>query len=514
MDKRTFVGLCAALAFVATSPGAYALKIFDDAPADAAAVMAAEMNDSFTYAAETLLMGTGNVTEASDDSDTATYYNIGGDDVHLAAPVGIAATAGDIYVVTFTLDGMVFQDPVAAGNLDGGTFNLATGGGSGDKLVVFRLTSGAVATTAALSLEANFAISGSAGTATMTITNQTLAGLEITGVSGREEHKGTVIKVAPALDEDAMAMNATADVAASFKKFVDGMSVASVGSLLVGVEGHRIASGTDAGDAVDVIGDIIVTADDADGDPQSTVTFMGDFSFASMVYTHGDADCGVEVGDTGSSGTPDDVLADTETDLLMRDDDMEVSDTTMTMAVNVAHANNPLTARRHLCIMVQGEDDESEDGMDAPRIPETGAYTAMGSYTGIEDAAIGPMPQAQTLGMIGRNGTTVRLPYLTTNAKFNQRLYIVNRGSEAGYEIDFQEGDTAGALAIGTLEADSRTIISVGGTATQDPLVTIGEGGSTSGSLIIEAGPGMIDVVTVQVSRELGTTDTVVYAAD
>ena len=511
MDKRTFVGLCAALAFVAASPGAYALKIFENQQATAMAVVDAEMAGSFTYAAETLLMGTDNVTEASDDSDTAAYYNIGGDDVHLAAPVGIAATEGDTYVVTFTLDGMVFQDGVAAGDLDPGTWSLATGGASGDKLAVFRLTDGTIETTAALNLEANFAISGSAGTATMTITNQTLAGLGIPGVSGREEHKGTVIKVAAALDEDAMAMNATADVAASFKKFVDGMSIASVGSLLVGFEAHRSAS---TGDAIVAITEIIVTADDGDGDPQSTVTFMGDFSFANKVYTHGDADCGVAIGDTGDSGTPDTDLAATETDLLMRDDDMEVSDTTMTKAVNVADADDPLTTRRHLCIMVQGEDDESEDGMDAPRIPETGAYTAMGSYTGIDDAAIGPKPQAQTLGMIGRNGTTVRLPYLTTNAKFNQRLYIVNRGSEAGYEMDFQEGDTAGALAIGTLDPDSRTIISVGGTATQDPLVTIGEGGSTSGSLIIEAGPGMIDVVTVQVSRELGTTDTVVYAAD
>ena len=65
----------------------------------------------------------------------------------------------------------------------------------------------------------------------------------------------------------------------------------------------------------------------------------------------------------------------------------------------------------------------------------------------------------QMLGAIKRDGTTVRLPYLTTNAKFNQRLYIVNRGSEATYEMDFQEGDTAGALASGTLEANSRTII-------------------------------------------------------
>ena len=113
--------------------------------------------------------------------------------------------------------------------------------------------------------------------------------------------------------------------------------------------------------------------------------------------------------------------------------------------------------------------------------------------------------------MIGRNGTTVRLPYLTTNAKFNQRLYIVNRGAEAVYEMDFQEGDTAGAIASGTLEANSRTIISVGGTGTEDALVTIGEGGSTYGSLIIEAQPRMIDVATVQVSREDGSTDTVVY---
>ena len=34
--------------------------------------------DSVTYAAETLLMGTGNVTAASDDADETVYYNIGG----------------------------------------------------------------------------------------------------------------------------------------------------------------------------------------------------------------------------------------------------------------------------------------------------------------------------------------------------------------------------------------------------------------------------------------------------
>jgi hypothetical protein len=492
MDKRTFVGLCAALAFVAGSPGAYALKIFTTQQSLAAVVMAAEAatNGSFTYAAETLLMGTDNVTPASDDSDMATYYNIGGGDVHLAAPVGVAATEGDTYVVSFRLNGMVFQEMVVDADLDGGDFELATGGRSGDKLAVFRLTAEGVATTVALNLQASFAISGNAGTVTMTIRNQTLAVLEIEGVTGTEVHTGTVIKVAPALDEEAIAMNATADVAASFKKFlaatVDGMSVAPLGSLEVGFETHRSAS---TGTAISAIGEIIVTEDDDGDDPPSTVTFMGDFSFASKVFTHAEADCGVELGTTGAG-------------LLMRDDMDMVSDTTMTTAVNVT----VFTDAQYLCIMVQGEDDESEDGMDAPRIPATGAYTAMGSYTGIGDAAIGPKPQEQTLGMIMRNGTTVYFPFLTSQLRYNQVLRITNRGSNpARYEFSSSEMD----------EPMEDTLM--GGGMTTRLLVRdlIGDGvGEASGTLIIEAQPGNIDVALVHVNRDDSSTDTWIYESE
>ena len=501
MKMRTLIGMCAALAFVAASPGAHALKIFEDQQTTAEAVKAASVatNGSFTYAAETLLEGADNVTGASDDSDTATYYNIGGDDVHLAAPVGVAATEDDTYAVTITLGGMVFQDAVVADDLDPGTWSLATGGGSGDKMAVFRLTDGDVATTAALNLEANFAISGNAGTVTMTIVNQTLAGLGIAGVTGIEEHPGTVIKVAPALDEDSMAMNATADVVASFKKFLDGMSVAPVGSLQVGYEAHRSAS---TGDAITAISDIIVVALD-DGDPQSTVTFMGDFSFASKVYTHGDDDCGADDGATTPAGVgSDNALASAEEDLLIRDDMDMVSDTTMTEAVNVTHADNPLTATRYLCIMVQGEDDTSEDGMDAPRIPETGAYTAMGSYTGIEDAAIGPKPQEQILGKITRNGTTVNFPFLTSQLRYNQVLRITNRGSTVRYEFSSSEMD-------GVIEDTL-----MGGGMTTRLLVRdlIGdEVGEASGTLIIESEPGNIDVALVHVNRDDSSTDTWIY---
>ena len=131
MKMRMFIGLCAALAFVAASPGAYALKIFDRAPDDRVAVAAGM--DSFTYAAETLM--TDEVTAVKDDSTT--YYNISGTEsdgtLVLSAPADIGATEDDIYVVAITLDGMVFRgDQLADGALVGGTgttFDVATGGG-------------------------------------------------------------------------------------------------------------------------------------------------------------------------------------------------------------------------------------------------------------------------------------------------------------------------------------------------------------------------------------------------
>ena len=154
-------------------------------------------------------------------------------------------------------------------------------------------------------------------------------------------------------------------------------------------------------------------------------------------------------------------------------EDGEVSDTMMTMAVNVTEFASP----QHLCIMVQGED---TDDMEAPRIPATTAYTAMGSYMGLENASIGPKPEMQTLGMIGRNGTTVHLPYLTTNAKFSQRVRIVNRGVAALYTIDLQTGDTPEEVE-GTLDANSVTDLMVGG---DDGIINmIGGGrGATAGT--------------------------------
>ena len=70
MKMRTFIGLCAALAFAAGSTTVHALKIVDAANTNPAT----DGRASNTYAKETLLST--ETTDATDDSDTTTYYNI------------------------------------------------------------------------------------------------------------------------------------------------------------------------------------------------------------------------------------------------------------------------------------------------------------------------------------------------------------------------------------------------------------------------------------------------------
>jgi hypothetical protein len=490
MKMRTFIGLCAALAFAAGSTAVHALKIVDTIEENPATMG----RTSNTYAKETLLSD--DARDASDEGDTTKYYDIAETNILLSAPADITANAGDTYVVSYTLDGMVFQTLVMnsdlSGAIGGDGFTIAAGGVVGDKSVVFRLSSGAsiATTTTPLALEAQYAISAAgSGSVTRIVTNQSLAVLNIPGVTGMMTHTASgIIKLGSGVKETSMAMSPTATVEHSFRSF-GGSAVATVGSLQVTHNGE-VRQNDDDGGPVLSLDEIINNATESD----STVDIMGDFSFATNAFLHVDDTCVAGEGENVPAapgilkmeGTGDDI---------------------MVVGVNPQHVSE-FEEMMYLCIAVDPDD---EDGM---RIPETGAYTAMGDYEGaVDGAAFDPVSIEQKLGAIKRDGTTVRLPYLTTHEKFAQRLYIVNRGAATVYEMDFQEGDTPGAKASGMLEANSRTIIVVGGTATEDAVVTIGEGGSTSGSLIIEAEPHLIDVATVQVSRADGSTDTVVYRA-
>ena len=515
MFRNKTLGIAAAaalgLAAMLGSTAAHAIKICDDtAPTGRDALGGTGCADSVTYAAETLLMGDGNVQAAKDMSDTTVYHNIT-DTVLLAVPADVGASSGDAYIVRVTLDGMVFQ---SAASLAGGTdttYAVVSGGAAGDDHVVFRMTSGSInAASDNLSLNGNYAVSAAGGSAELTMTNQTVEGLGIRGVTGTATHSGSPIKVAAALNEMSTKMNPEADVAADgFMEFLNDRTTAAVGSLMVGVKAmRRLASDgneVDAGgDVPTSLGRIMDTGTDATVDPNvpnSAVAFSGDFSFASSVFLHGDDDCGAASSDSHvANPNTDDDEASAEVDLRMMEGEV-VQGTTMSVNVTT------FATVQYLCIMV----DPTVD--DAMRIPATSAYTALGSYDGIANAAIGPMPEEQILGMIGRNGTTVHLPYLTTNDKFHQRIRLVNRSSApVRYEMEFHgAGDEAGMDAEGMLDANSIKVLSLD----NDDVVTPASGGkSTSGSLIIEAQPSMIDVATTLVTRATGASDTVVYSAE
>ena len=493
MDKRTFVGLCAALAFAAGSPAVHALKIVDAATDDPATADTARASN--TYAKEMLLSA--NTTGATATSDKTTYYDIAEENVFLSAPADVGANPGDTYIVIYTLDGMVFQEPPSIEAPTG--FSVASGGMAGDKVVVFRMSSTAAAVTAStlIVLNAQFAISAAGnGSVTRTVTNQTLAELGTAGVTGSMTHTASgAIKLASGFKETAMPMTATATVEHSFRSF-NGAAVAAVGSLRVTHNGD-VRQNNAAGDAVSALTEII-TPGTGTGAGTSTVQIMGDFSFATSAFLHGDDDCSAEGTDTEAPPTDSGILKMEGTG----DDAMVVG----VNAVNVTEFDRGDPAGpAYLCIMVDPED---EDGM---RIPETVAYTAMGAYTGaVAGAAFDPAPMEQTLGMIRRDGTTAHIPYMTTYEGYNQRIVLSNRSSvDADYEMTFrtEEGVMAEAsdMATGTLMGNTTV------TYKATDLVTLTEGSRAAATIILEAQPGHIDVTSVIVNKESRDTDTVVH---
>ena len=123
-----------------------------------------------------------------------------------------------------------------------------------------------------------------------------------------------------------------------------------------------------------------------------------------------------------------------------------------------------------------------------------------------------------TIGDIKRNGTTVKLTYLTISSKYNQRLIIVNdSASDATYSISgfsAEEGVMVEALdkASGTIPAGHTDVIKVAEIV--DITHSTGDYKRTAATLSINADSDDIQVATTQVNLSDGSTDTVLYAAE
>ena len=122
------------------------------------------------------------------------------------------------------------------------------------------------------------------------------------------------------------------------------------------------------------------------------------------------------------------------------------------------------------------------------------------------------MPQAQTLGMIMRNGTTVRIPFVTTSDHYNQRIVLVNRGSsEVRYEIEFvpEDGTVADPEELEDMLPAGTNMIRA-----SDLVKLTGESARSAATIIVEAQPSLIDVATVTINKLDGSSDTVIYIAE
>ena len=505
MNMRTLIGVAGAAALAFSS--AHAVKIDGDY--------------SVTYAKETL-------RKAADTGEPATLLTVSGVTYYVLEPSHMIEGPADIsanntdttdYEVVFTLQDMVFSVALSGSSLTsvlagtttvGATFTLQRGGAMEDNFAVFHKASGeAIATDDMLTLAASFAVTadGPGGIVRM-ITNEALPSA-IPGIKISMTHTNSdAVKVARALKETVMPAEPMpkADAGDNFMNFTGGTAqsprlYASLGTVMVGVTSGirdaRVAANNDGNQTPD-IDDRMVTLTGLDGVPTNAgiiataaildmpddtegtaVTFSGAFDFLKTVA----------VDSGGCAGSLTEIRKPSE------DDRTVLTDETRPMAAG------EFATAKHLCVAVDGE----------TAIPNTGAYTATTEYKGPALNMFPPVGATHQLAAIGRSGSTFRIPFLTVNARHNQRINIVNRGAATTYTLGELAtiGDSVSALdmASGDLPQGQTALLVT-------DLIEIMGAMRASGTLSMPADSGTIDVSTDIVNKENGSIDTVYVKAE
>ena len=459
-----------------------------------AAVAVAAMGQLPAHAAVNLDSGTGAVTYARETLTgvvgSTVYYEVETDPagpLSLEAAVGRAIGASGAFQVKFKLDDMVFGVDLDHGDLtiagdSSPTISRLTGGTVGSNEVVYTITatsdgiaSGALMTLAVTHLGIHQSKPGKASMGTRLWTGNVDTGPPFERFTTGK----TVASAVSALRESATRVSPLVKFADGFRAFPGGSLMASVGQITIGPnEGLLVAADSAAADLANTSG----TTDPG-------VEFAGTIDFAQKAFLSTKADCSSEVADT----------------TLTKD----ASGVTVWKVSADAGWPVPLATAddKHLCIEVNG----------TTSIPETIAYKATVSYGGgITGAAFPPGNAELELGQVLREGTTVSLPYVNTNDRFIFRIVIMNKGSEsAPYQFEFTapRGDSAGSTtataltgAKGMVAGNSTRILNA-----TDVVEVEGHRTATGATLTVGIPREDLEVVTVQVNRSDGSTDSVSY---
>jgi len=437
------------------------------------------------YALETL--SSGNVTANS--GGTANYPNVAADgtatDFNANAALGVGISTGEDLFVRFDLDNAVFT---AGSNLvlsSSGNVAIATaqGGTTSSTFVTFQLS-------AAQDVDQ---------------TDGVALNLEEIAVMDAGSNVGLTMSVYETLTQavsqgDALKTVSTSS-AAPLASFASGLkltsSAATSGNVADVEEDFEAFTGDSIQTTLALIGDAAVELDGTPANAQdgaaanlaqmfnaatSSVVISGDFTGANSTVTTDNNSLGLSANATLCSG-----LAAISTN----------NAGTASSGLFVADLN----ATENLCYSAPG----------GSAIPE-GDYTVSVTFTEglIANQTDAPAALSGDVGAIQHNGTTVELPYLTTFSDYNQRIVMVNRGSQdAAYSIsDFQtESDTtavAGTAATGTIPAGGSAVVKV------SDVVTLTGKTRTAATVNIVAATGNISVATTQVNLADSSTDTIV----
>ena len=438
--------------------GALALAL-TSAPVHAALDFTAPTFEPYRYAKESVARA-GSFPGSGADA-ARTFYPLesrtgGGFDLRFEAGIAIPATHTGTLRVTLT--DMAFADTVSA---DHGLV-LVSGGNRGD-------TSATLSTTAALAETTPITLDiGSSDT--LGVSSAHSAGIRIEVVNATLEARGAgharatlaqpaAVVGVPGLETSVTSPTRTARVRAGFEAFDDAgrHRAATVGSVA-----RRLATSTPESG--------MYTA--------ARVKLLGNLSFVEKVTLLA-ADLAKGSAERCGNGT-----------------DWPVArGATMTAELPLGSAF-PLGTKRFICLQARA-------GTPIPR----SSYRVSIDYEPVSQR-VSPIADLRVeAGSIGRDGTTIHIPFVTTYSGYEHNLIIENEGPAAPYEFTFQPEECvrarAGAMARGTL-AKGTTYLGA------SELVTLSGGKRTAATFTSEARAGSIRMASLLLTRGKRETDLVV----
>ena len=430
-----------------------------------------EVAGKVKIAGETLMMGDTNTTTVGG----VTYYHVTNDNMLLDIQVDRGIRSDTAVYYRMSLENMVFAVAVTTVETESGDDGtIVSGGMAEDDHIVYSIP-GAQAATDNVTVKApTFGVLPDmpANIKVEVYRDAFDAQASTNVIDSLTNMMSDAVTVGDGISERGTPGTSVADVSEDFMQFAGGDDTSQIGRLRITADtAAYIQDGSGVANLGTMLNDLAPIV----------VTFKGDFS-VGMPSLNTNANCAADNDPTTVYGST-------------------VSDDGEMMKVKLMPDPQPegnANVDWFLCLMV-GEDN------DMP-LPE-GAFTATVEYAANANA-LGREDQTVTIGSIGRNGTTVHIPYLTTYEGYNQRIVLSNRGTEeAGYTISFRPEAsvtaTAKAAAMGTLMANSTMTVKA------TDLVELSGGARTAATIDLVANSRDIDVTSVTVNKETGGTDTV-----